>query len=156
MPVGRPRGAQFEISVDGKPRSYRDIKETAIEGAEYLKQHHPHSEVTVKDLESGEVTVAAWKGRAAVRMTLKNIAPLSAGLAGFDPQWAGFKFDRGRIWFGVSEAYCCYMTASGVRDLECPSFHVLPRVEMTLLDHLARHHERMPNCVGVAAKRVSI
>ena len=24
-------GAQFEISVDGKPRSYRDTKEVAIE-----------------------------------------------------------------------------------------------------------------------------
>jgi hypothetical protein len=54
-------GAQFEISVDGKPRSYRDTKATAMEGAEYLKQRHPHSEVTVKDLRSGEVTVATWK-----------------------------------------------------------------------------------------------
>jgi hypothetical protein len=54
-------GAQFEISVDGKPRSYRDTKATAIEGAEFLKQGHPHSEVTVKDLKSGEVTVAARK-----------------------------------------------------------------------------------------------
>jgi hypothetical protein len=44
---------------NGKPRSYRDTKTTAIEGAEYLKQRHPHSEVTVKDVKSGEVTVAA-------------------------------------------------------------------------------------------------
>jgi hypothetical protein len=57
MSVDRPRGAQFEISVDGKPRSYRDTKATAIEGAEYLKQRHSHSEVTVKDLKSGEVTM---------------------------------------------------------------------------------------------------
>ena len=28
-----PAGAQFEISVDGKPRSYRDTKATAMEGA---------------------------------------------------------------------------------------------------------------------------
>jgi hypothetical protein len=27
-----------EISVDGKPRSYRDTKAMAIEGAEYLKR----------------------------------------------------------------------------------------------------------------------
>ena len=54
--MSNPAGAQFEISVDGKPRSYRDTKVTAIEGAEYLKQRHPHSEVTVKDLKSGEVT----------------------------------------------------------------------------------------------------
>jgi hypothetical protein len=37
------------------------IAATAIEGAEFLKQRHPYSEVTVKDLKSGEVTVAAWK-----------------------------------------------------------------------------------------------
>jgi hypothetical protein len=55
------RGAHFEISLDGKPRSYRDTKATAAEAAEYLKQRHPHSEVTVKDLNSGEVTTAAWK-----------------------------------------------------------------------------------------------
>ena len=54
-------GAQFEISVDGKPRSYRDTKATAMEGAEYLKQRHPHSEATVKDRKGGEVTVAARK-----------------------------------------------------------------------------------------------
>ena len=44
--TGQPQGAQFEISVDGKPRSYRDTKATAIEGAEFLKLRHPHSEVT--------------------------------------------------------------------------------------------------------------
>jgi len=30
-------GAHFEISVDGKPRSYRDIKAVAIETAEFLR-----------------------------------------------------------------------------------------------------------------------
>ena len=33
----RNHGAQFEILVDGKPRSYRDIKAVAIETAEFLK-----------------------------------------------------------------------------------------------------------------------
>ena len=61
MAVDRPRGAQFEIIVDGKPRSYRDTKAIAIEGAEYLKQRHPHSEVTVKHTKSGEVSVAVYK-----------------------------------------------------------------------------------------------
>jgi hypothetical protein len=32
-----PPGAQFEISVDGKPRSYHDTKDVAIESAEFLK-----------------------------------------------------------------------------------------------------------------------
>jgi hypothetical protein len=42
-------GAQFEIVVDGKPRSYRDIRAVAIASAEYLKSLHPQSEVAVKD-----------------------------------------------------------------------------------------------------------
>jgi hypothetical protein len=54
-------GTQFEISVDGKPRSYRDTKAMAIQSADYLKQRQPHSKVTVKELKSGEVTVVAWK-----------------------------------------------------------------------------------------------
>jgi hypothetical protein len=64
-----PSGAHFEISVDGKPRSHRDTKAMAIEGAEYLKQRHPPSEVTVKDLTSGDVTLAARKIRAAAGLT---------------------------------------------------------------------------------------
>jgi hypothetical protein len=39
-PLGKALGAQFEISVDGKPRSYRDRKAVAIEAAEYLKWKH--------------------------------------------------------------------------------------------------------------------
>jgi hypothetical protein len=53
--------AQFEISVDGKPRSYRDRKAVAIEAAEYIKWKHPHSEVVVKDLASGNATVVVYK-----------------------------------------------------------------------------------------------
>jgi hypothetical protein len=30
-------GAQFEITVDGKPRSYRDTKAVATAAAEFLK-----------------------------------------------------------------------------------------------------------------------
>src|SRR5262245_40742071 len=52
----RTPGAQFEISIDGKPRSYRDQKEVAIEAAEYLKSNYPNSEVVVKDLVSGKAT----------------------------------------------------------------------------------------------------
>jgi hypothetical protein len=36
-----PSGAQFEILVDGKPRSYRDIKAVAIASAEFLKSKAP-------------------------------------------------------------------------------------------------------------------
>jgi hypothetical protein len=64
MNIRNPPGAQFEILVDGKPRSYRDIKAVAIASAEFLKSRNPHSEVAVKDLRTGEVTVVvkAWAG----------------------------------------------------------------------------------------------
>jgi len=54
-------GAQFEIPLDGKPHSYRDTKVVATEAAGFLKNRHPHSEVTVKDLQSGEVTAAIYR-----------------------------------------------------------------------------------------------
>ena len=57
------RAAQFEVTVDGHPRSYRNIKGDAIELAEYLKRLHPHSEVKVTDLQTGEIAVAAYKPR---------------------------------------------------------------------------------------------
>jgi hypothetical protein len=38
-------GACFEIKVDGKSRTYRDLKETAIEAGKYLKQMQPQSAV---------------------------------------------------------------------------------------------------------------
>ena len=50
-------GARWEITVDGVPRSYRDRKEMAIEGAEYLKSRNPTSEVTVRDYEGKEPTI---------------------------------------------------------------------------------------------------
>ena len=53
--------AQFEISIDGKPCSYRDRKGLAIEAAEYLKRRFPNYDVVVKHLPSGEVTVAVYK-----------------------------------------------------------------------------------------------
>ena len=63
MKIGNPPGAQFEILVDGKPRSYRDIKAVAIETAEFLKSRNSHSEVAVKDPPTGEVAVVV-KARA--------------------------------------------------------------------------------------------
>jgi len=41
-------GAQFDILVDGTPRSYRDRKDIAIASAEFLKHRNPHSEVKVR------------------------------------------------------------------------------------------------------------
>jgi hypothetical protein len=43
-------GAQLEILVDGKPRSYRDTKSGAMDAATFLKGRQPHSEVAAPAL----------------------------------------------------------------------------------------------------------
>jgi hypothetical protein len=50
-------GSGFEIIVDGKSRSHRDRKETAIEAGRYLKQMQPQSVITVRDVRDNSVTV---------------------------------------------------------------------------------------------------
>jgi hypothetical protein len=66
-PLTKASDSQFKILIDGKPRSYRDRKAVAIEAAEYLKWKHPHSEVAVKDLVSGEATAVAYKPNTGLR-----------------------------------------------------------------------------------------
>ena len=44
-------GAQFEIRVDGTPRTYRDRKYYAMEAARLIKSKNPHSMTGVKDLQ---------------------------------------------------------------------------------------------------------
>ena len=56
--ITTPSGAQFEISVDGKPRSYRDTKAAAVDAAEFFKGRNPNSNIAVKDFRTGEVTLA--------------------------------------------------------------------------------------------------
>jgi hypothetical protein len=60
----KPSGAQFEVSIDGTPRTYRDDRTIAIESAENLKRKHPHSTVAVKDLQTGETTAVGYKPEA--------------------------------------------------------------------------------------------
>ena len=45
--------AQFEISIDGVPRTYRDRKDLALQGAQILKARNPNSVVRLKDLQTG-------------------------------------------------------------------------------------------------------
>jgi hypothetical protein len=54
-------GAQFEIRVDGAPRSYRDRKDYAMEAARLIKSKNPRSMVEVKDLPSKDVTAVALR-----------------------------------------------------------------------------------------------
>ena len=53
-------GAQFEIIVDGKPRSYRDVKAVATEAALFLKECRPTQEVSVRDLRDGTTSAIGW------------------------------------------------------------------------------------------------
>jgi hypothetical protein len=60
-PLAKAPGAQFEISIDGTPPTYRDPKEFAIEAAERLKRKHPNSDIVVRDLQSGKATTVKYK-----------------------------------------------------------------------------------------------
>ena len=53
--------AQFEISIDGVPRTYRDQEDLASLAAQILKSRDPHSLVRLKDLESWAEIVIAFK-----------------------------------------------------------------------------------------------
>jgi hypothetical protein len=54
-------GAQFEISIDGVPRTYRDRKDLALLAAQILKSRNPNSAIKVKDLKTGEEIVVSFK-----------------------------------------------------------------------------------------------
>ena len=53
-------GANFEITVDGKPRSYRDDLQIAVEAAKYLKVKNPNVEITIRDIRNNVVTPVQW------------------------------------------------------------------------------------------------
>ena len=55
------RSANFELSVDGVPRSYRDRKDLALQSAQILKSRNPNSVVKLRDLQAGEEIVIAFK-----------------------------------------------------------------------------------------------
>jgi hypothetical protein len=54
-------GAQYEISIDGVPRTHRDRQDIALQTARFLKSQNPNSVVKLKDLETGEELVVAFK-----------------------------------------------------------------------------------------------
>jgi hypothetical protein len=59
--ASRPKNAQFEIRIDGTPRSYRDRKGYSMEAARLIKSKSPHSVIEFKDLQSGDVTAVALR-----------------------------------------------------------------------------------------------
>jgi hypothetical protein len=98
MKIGNPPGAQFEILVDGKPRTA---------SAEFLKSRNPHSEVAVKD------RPADWRGdrrsqgvgrlmALTMRATSKPLRPTGLG-SGIDKDRADYtvfcgEWNIGRIY----------------------------------------------------------
>jgi hypothetical protein len=57
----RNPGAEYEISIDGTLRTYRDQKDIALATAEFLKARNHLCVVKLKDLQSGEEIVVAVK-----------------------------------------------------------------------------------------------
>ena len=53
----KPEGVRYEIAIDGTPRTHRDRRDYAHDAAVLLKTNLPHSEVTIRDLWTGKVTV---------------------------------------------------------------------------------------------------
>jgi hypothetical protein len=53
--------AQFEISIDVVPRTYRDRKDLALSAAQMLKSRNPNSVVKLKDLQTAEEIIIAFK-----------------------------------------------------------------------------------------------
>jgi hypothetical protein len=74
-------GAQFEIRIDGTPRSYRDRRDFAVEAATFLKRQTPHSTVEVKDLKSSGVT----RRRLQARLMPLKLRPTSLALGSTRP-----------------------------------------------------------------------
>jgi hypothetical protein len=67
MAMKKNTGARWEITVDGKPRTYDHKRELAIQAAEYLKIKNPAANVTVRDLEGTEQPVVIPAQRPQVR-----------------------------------------------------------------------------------------
>ena len=61
MTLGKTPAARFEISIDGVPRNYRDQKDLALLAVQLLKSRNPNSVVRLKNLETGEEIVVAFK-----------------------------------------------------------------------------------------------
>ena len=59
-----PRHDRYQISIDGIPRAYRNQKDIAAAIAQILKARNPNSVVRLKDLQTGEETIVAFKAGA--------------------------------------------------------------------------------------------
>jgi hypothetical protein len=61
MRVKIPQGTRYQISKDGIPRRYCDRKDLALQTARFLKSQNPNSTVVLKDLQTGEEAIIAFR-----------------------------------------------------------------------------------------------
>ena len=61
MRIKTPQGTQYQISKDGIPRRYCDRKDLALQTARFLKSQNPNSTVMLKDLQTGEEAIIAFR-----------------------------------------------------------------------------------------------
>ena len=61
MNIKTPQGTQYQISRDGIPRRYCDRKDLALQTARFLKSQNPNSTVVLKDLQTGEEAIIAFR-----------------------------------------------------------------------------------------------
>jgi hypothetical protein len=73
----KENGSNFQIIVDGKTRSYRDVRETALEAGMFLKERHPQSEVVVRDVLNDVRTVIGWNNGSAYSCDVISPAALN-------------------------------------------------------------------------------
>ena len=106
--------AQFEISIDGVPRTYRDRKDLALLAAQILKSRNPNSVVKLKDLQTGEEIIIAFKAATiatchSVDPALPASAPGSTRTARITPSKAQFQksWDAWKGWAKLEAAPCC-------------------------------------------------
>ena len=75
MSMNDPNGAHFEIIVDCKPRSYRDVKAVAVEAAIFLKEQKPTTEVSVRDLRDESGIDVGWGICQGIRAPTEHVWP---------------------------------------------------------------------------------
>jgi len=82
--------AQFELSVDGVPRSYRDRNALALQAAQILKSRNPNSVVRLKTCRRGKRSSSHSSRRNNNGMALK-LRPTGLG-SGIDKDRADYTF----------------------------------------------------------------
>jgi FMN-dependent NADH-azoreductase len=65
-------GSGFDILANGKPTTYRDVRQTAIEAGIVFKRERPQSEVTVRDVRDNSITLIDGKFVAAFEVSRKH------------------------------------------------------------------------------------